>query len=85
MTKKELNALADLIAERVYERVMEKLSQQAQQKSETPLNIRQAAEYLGVAVQTIYNNIDSIPHTKKRNRLVFTQESLQEYLLKSTD
>jgi excisionase family DNA binding protein len=45
-----------------------------------PLTIQQAAEFLNVSQQTIYQNIARIPHRKRHRRLYFFKPELSEYL-----
>ena len=47
---------------------------------EKPLNVGQAAEYLGIAKQTLYQNIARIPSRKRFGRLFFFRSELTEYL-----
>lgn len=47
---------------------------------EAPLTIQQAAEFLNVSRQTIYQNIAKIPHRKRHGRLYFFKPELAEYL-----
>ena len=44
------------------------------------LNIKQASEFLGVADQTIYQNIKKIPHSKRFGKLYFLRSELEQYL-----
>jgi hypothetical protein len=46
----------------------------------TPLNVESAADFLGISKQTIYQNIDKIPHKKRFGRLYFFKEELLDYL-----
>lgn len=48
--------------------------------NETPLTIQQAADFLNVSRQTIYQNIAKIPHRKRHGRLYFFKTELAEYL-----
>lgn len=45
-----------------------------------PLTIQQAADFLNVSRQTIYQNIAKIPHRKRHGRLYFFRTELAEYL-----
>jgi excisionase family DNA binding protein len=47
---------------------------------EKPLNVGQAAEYLGISEQTVYQNIKKIPHKKRFGRLYFFRSELLQYL-----
>ena len=44
------------------------------------LTVGQAASLLCVSKQTIYNNIEEIPHTKIGKRLLFSERKLREYI-----
>jgi len=45
-----------------------------------PLTVKQAADYLGVSQQTIYQNIRRIPHSKRFGKLYFLRSDLDLYL-----
>jgi predicted DNA-binding transcriptional regulator AlpA len=48
------------------------------------LNVKQASAFLGIAPQTIYQNIRNIPHFKRFGKLFFKRAELVEYLETST-
>ena len=48
--------------------------------SDEHLTIKQAAEFLEVSQQTIYQNIKKIPHAKRFGKLYFLRSELEEYL-----
>lgn len=50
---------------------------------ETPLTVQQAADFLNVSRQTVYQNIAKIPHRKRHGRLYFFKAELAEYLNKA--
>lgn len=47
---------------------------------ESPLSVQQAAEFLDISKQTVYQNIDKIPHKKRFGRLYFLKSELVAYL-----
>lgn len=47
---------------------------------EKPLNVEQAADFLGVAPQTVYQNIKRIPHRKRFGKLYFFRSELIAFL-----
>ena len=49
-------------------------------ENETPLSVKQAADYLGIAQQTVYQRIKAIPHKKRFGRLYFYPSDLRAYL-----
>lgn len=72
MTKTELNYLAERIAERLYVRM--------QEKQDTYMDSKQAAEFLRIAQQTLYNKIEEIPHVKIDGKLMFSTNALSRYI-----
>lgn len=44
------------------------------------LNTQEAADFLGIKLQTLYQNIDRIPHVKKHGKLLFTRDGLIAYV-----
>lgn len=48
--------------------------------SEGFIGVEEAAQFLDIAHQTIYQNIRKIPHTKKFGRLYFKRSELINYL-----
>ena len=47
---------------------------------ETPVNLKEAARILGIAEQTVYQNIKKIPSKKRFGRLYFYPSDLRAYL-----
>jgi excisionase family DNA binding protein len=45
-----------------------------------PLSVVEAAEFLGISKQTVYQNIDRLPHKKRFGRLYFFRSQLSAYL-----
>ncbi len=45
-----------------------------------PLSLSEAADFLGVAEQTIYQNIKKLPHRKRFGRLYFFTAELLDFL-----
>lgn len=44
------------------------------------LSAKQAADFMGIKLQTLYQNIDRIPHLKKHGKLLFTRDGLIAYI-----
>ncbi|AYQ35808.1 helix-turn-helix domain-containing protein [Runella sp. SP2] len=44
------------------------------------LSAKEAADFLGIKQQTLYQNIKRIPHVKKHGKLLFTREGLISYV-----
>lgn len=44
------------------------------------LNAKEAADFLGISLQTLYQNIDKIPCRKKHSKLHFIESELAAYL-----
>lgn len=72
MTKTELNYLAKRTAEHLYELM--------QEKQDTYMDSKQAAEFLRIAQQTLYNKIEEIPHVKIDGKLMFSTNALSRYI-----
>lgn len=51
---------------------------------EKPLNVEQAAEFLGISKQTVYQNIDRLPRIKRFGRLFFLKSELVVFLQAGT-
>lgn len=47
---------------------------------EQVLNVEDAAKFLGISKQTLYQNINRVPHKKRFGRLYFFKEELLAYL-----
>jgi predicted DNA-binding transcriptional regulator AlpA len=47
---------------------------------EAPINLKEAADFLGIAPQTVYQNINKIPSRKKHGRHYFLKSELAAYL-----
>lgn len=85
MTKKELETLANLVADRVVEKVVEQL--RGTQQSEVPemVNSNEAAAILGVSRNYLLSIKDRFNYIKigenKQSRIFFKKETLfEEYL-----
>lgn len=48
--------------------------------NDKPLTVAEAAEFLGISKQTVYQNIARIPNRKKHGRLFFYRTELAAYL-----
>lgn len=44
------------------------------------LTAKEAADFMGIKLQTLYQNIDRVPHAKKHGKLMFTREGLISYV-----
>ncbi|TAH07211.1 MAG: DNA-binding protein [Runella slithyformis] len=44
------------------------------------LTAKEAAAFMGIAIQTLYQSIDGIPHIKKHGKLLFVEAELIAYL-----
>ncbi|MBD2704953.1 helix-turn-helix domain-containing protein [Spirosoma sp. BT702] len=51
-----------------------------QPTDDKPMSLTEAAEFLGIAEQTIYQNIRKVPHRKRFGRLYFFKAELLAYL-----
>ncbi|WP_428657691.1 helix-turn-helix domain-containing protein [Runella sp.] len=44
------------------------------------LSAKEAAEFMGIKLQTLYQNIERVPHVKKHGKLLFTRDGLISYI-----
>lgn len=44
------------------------------------LSAKEAADFMGIKLQTLYQNIDRVPHVKKHGKLLFTRDGLISYI-----
>lgn len=49
-------------------------------QSDRYLNVREAAQMLGLSAKTVYNKLAEIPHTKVGGTLRFSERSLRQYI-----
>lgn len=68
--------------EEIEHRLNAMLSNQNQQQQSDLLNVQQAADLMGVAVQTVYGYVTrrEIPHIKRKKRLLFERDVLLEWM-----
>lgn len=58
----------------------ERFNQPVPMADDKPLTVTEAAEFLGIAEQTVYQNAKRIPHRKKFGRLYFIKSELLAFL-----
>lgn len=80
MTRNECRLIAEELYRLIHNDVKKAIGKAVAEGMEEHLDAKQAAEYLGWAVQTLYNRIEEIPHAKHGRKLVFTKSSLKEYM-----
>lgn len=56
------------------------VTEMATVETEEYLNAKQAAVFLGWKLQTLYNRIHDIPHTKNGKSLIFTKSALRKFM-----
>ena len=56
------------------------VAETAAAETEGHLNARQAAVFLGWKLQTLYNRIHDIPHTRNGKSLIFTKPALIKFM-----
>lgn len=60
--------------------VRKAVTEMATAETEEYLNAKQAAVFLGWKLQTLYNRIHDIPHTKNGKSLIFTKSALRKFM-----
>ena len=77
-------AFAKMIAEELHKfirnDVRKAVTEMATAETEEYLNAKQAAVFLGWKLQTLYNRIHDIPHTKNGKSLIFTKSALRKFM-----
>lgn len=53
---------------------------QSSARDDKPLNVQQAATFLGISPQTVYQRVKDLPHKKRFGRLYFYESDLRAYL-----
>ena len=70
---------ARMIAEELHKFIRNDV-RKAVTETEEYLNAKQAAVFLGWKLQTLYNRIHDIPHTKNGKSLIFTKSALRKFM-----
>ncbi len=80
LTMAQARMIAQMVTREV-KRILEK--REAARRAEVHedyMTTREAAEYLGWPLKTVYNKIEELPHVKKGKRNYFTKSSLNAYI-----
>lgn len=81
---KKCRSEAKMIAEELHKfirnDVRKAVTEMATAETEEYLNAKQAAVFLGWKLQTLYNRIHDIPHTKNGKSLIFTKSALRKFM-----
>jgi hypothetical protein len=80
MTRSEAKMIAEELHKIIRKDVKKTLSEIVAIEAEEYLDTKQAAAFLGWKVQTLYNRIEDIPHSKNGKKLIFTKSSLSQFL-----
>jgi excisionase family DNA binding protein len=48
------------------------------EKPDRNLNAKEAAEYLGISISTLYKRLDKVPHKRFGKKLLFSRKELDE-------
>lgn len=75
-SKYEMREFAKMVAKELAKYLAEK----QEKKTNKLLTATEAAAYLKIKVQTLYNNKDAYPHRKVGKRLMFEQDGLDRSL-----
>jgi hypothetical protein len=81
-TEEYLNAkmIAEELHKFIRNDVRKAVTEMATAETEEYLNAKQAAVFLGWKLQTLYNRIHDIPHTKNGKSLIFTKSALRKFM-----
>ena len=72
MTRTEINAIA--------KEVVRLLTQQKEKEEDIFLDTAEAAAYLKISKQTLYNNSTNIPRVKNGRKVLYSKNALQRFV-----
>lgn len=80
LSKAECKQIAEELHKFIRNDVRKVVTEMATAETEEYLNAKQAAVFLGWKLQTLYNRIHDIPHTKNGKSLIFTKSALRKFM-----
>lgn len=78
MNRSDARMIAEELHKFIRNDVRKVVTEMATAETEEYLNAKQAAVFLGWKLQTLYNRIHDIPHTKNGKSLIFYQISFEK-------
>ena len=78
MNRSDAKMIAEELHKFIRNDVRKVVTEMATAETEEYLNAKQAAVFLGWKLQTLYNRIHDIPHTKNGKSLIFYQISFEK-------
>lgn len=78
MNRSDARMIAEELHKFIRNDVRKAVTEMATVETEEYLNAKQAAVFLGWKLQTLYNRIHDIPHTKNGKSLIFYQISFEK-------
>lgn len=78
MNRSDAKMIAEELHKFIRNDVRKAVTEMATVETEEYLNAKQAAVFLGWKLQTLYNRIHDIPHTKNGKSLIFYQISFEK-------
>lgn len=80
INRSEAKMIAEELHKFIRNDVRKAVTEMATAETEEYLNAKQAAVFLGWKLQTLYNRIHDIPHTKNGKSLIFTKSALRKFM-----
>ena len=80
MNRSDVRMIAEELHKFIRNDVRKAVTEMATAETEEYLNAKQAAVFLGWKLQTLYNRIHDIPHTKNGKSLIFTKSALRKFM-----
>ena len=80
MNRSDAKMIAEELHKFIRNDVRKAVTEMATAETEEYLNAKQAAVFLGWKLQTLYNRIHDIPHTKNGKSLIFTKSALRKFM-----
>lgn len=78
MNRSDAKMIAEELHKFIRNDVRKAVTEMATAETEEYLNAKQAAVFLGWKLQTLYDRIHDIPHTKNGKSLIFTKSALRK-------
>lgn len=80
LSRTECKQIAEELYKFIRNDVRKAVTEMATVETEEYLNAKRAAVFLGWKLQTLYNRIHDIPHTKNGKSLIFTKSALRKFM-----
>ena len=80
MNRSDARMIAEELHKFIRNDVRRAVTEMATAETEEYLKPKQSVEYVKAKLQTLYNRIHDIPHTKNGKSLIFTKSALRKFM-----